>query len=659
MSDASETISCPSKYNDVLGQVAMSNTGSQYLTEDEDGDNTTTEDSLQTDSNNSLVKQLPPLVYKISDNPPLHLTIIFAFQQGLLSFANQLALTLLVSQVVCGEHDAILRTNLLGSTMFMNGFTTFFMCCFGVRLPMFQGGSYEYIVPLVALQEINPGRCKAAFTTGPTNNNSVHYFDFDTDNTSFHLNSSQVLSSMKIGTTQHVSQEFIYHNLQTLMLYLHFISIHSLIGATGLVGTLLRFIGPVTIVPAILLVGLYMFKTVTKFVSVHWGMGLMTCAVSLILSLYLGQWKVPLPFWTRSKGFHIIRSQFHQTAAILIALLFGWAVSAILTVCGVFSNDPKATDYFARTDVMSGVIQNASWIYFPYPGQFGPPSFSGSAFIGFLIATLISILDSIGDYYACARTCRVPTPPTHAVNRGIAVEGFCSFLSGTVGCGHATSTYGGNIGIIGLTKVASRRVFMVVGILYMLFGTLGKFCAFFIMIPYPVLGGTVLTMIGMFTGVVLSNLQHVSLTSNRNLAIIGISLILGLMVPYWVEKNSSGIDTGNASLDQLLIMLMGNANLTGAVTACLLDNTVPGTREERGLAAWEHKAMKGDDPHTKTNEEMGYLEGLDVYDPLVPKFLRGWKGFKYIPFMPDHLCENKSPNDTTEMNGDCTACSNC
>ena len=88
-----------------------------------------------------------------------------------------------------------------------------------------------------------------------------------------------------------------------------------------------------------------------------------------------------------------------------------------------------------------------------FKGQFGKPLFSFSAFVGFLIATITSILDSIGDYYACANSCRVPPPPGHATNRGIAVEGFCSMLSGIWGAGHATSTYGGNIGAIGMTKV--------------------------------------------------------------------------------------------------------------------------------------------------------------------------------------------------------------
>ena len=80
-------------------------------------------------------------------------------------------------------------------------------------------------------------------------------------------------------------------------------------------------------------------------------------------------------------------------------------------------------------------------------------SFSKAALVCYVIATIISILDSVGDYFACARTCQVPPPPRHAVNRGLLIEGVCGFLSGAVGCGHATTTYGDNIGVIGITKV--------------------------------------------------------------------------------------------------------------------------------------------------------------------------------------------------------------
>ena len=92
-----------------------------------------------------------------------------------------------------------------------------------------------------------------------------------------------------------------------------------------------------------------------------------------------------------------------------------------------------------------------------FPGQFGAFQFSFSALVGCLLATILSILDSVGDYFACAKACSVPPPPRHAVNRGLTIEGLCTFLAGCVGCGHATTTYAGNIGAIGLTKVCREE----------------------------------------------------------------------------------------------------------------------------------------------------------------------------------------------------------
>ena len=83
----------------------------------------------------------------------------------------------------------------------------------------------------------------------------------------------------------------------------------------------------------------------------------------------------------------------------------------------------------------------------------GPVSYSTPVFLGFLTATFLSILDSIGDYYACASMSLVPPPPQHAVNRGIMVEGIGTIISGAIGASQATTTYGGNIGAIGVTRV--------------------------------------------------------------------------------------------------------------------------------------------------------------------------------------------------------------
>lgn len=59
--------------------------------------------------------------------------------------------------------------------------------------------------------------------------------------------------------------------------------IHALIGGTGLIGFLLRFIGPVTIVPTILLLGIYVVDPILDFCVPNWGIAFLVSAVGFIL----------------------------------------------------------------------------------------------------------------------------------------------------------------------------------------------------------------------------------------------------------------------------------------------------------------------------------------------------------------------------------------
>ena len=70
-----------------------------------------------------------------------------------------------------------------------------------------------------------------------------------------------------------------------------------------------------------------------------------------------------------------------------------------------------------------------------------------------LTGLLASLIESVGDYYACARLSGAPPPPKHAMNRGIIAEGIGVFVAGAFGCGIDTTAYGENIGAIGITKV--------------------------------------------------------------------------------------------------------------------------------------------------------------------------------------------------------------
>jgi len=50
---------------------------------------------------------------------------------------------------------------------------------------------------------------------------------------------------------------------------------HMLVGLTGIVGFLLRFIGPITVVPALTIMALYVYSATVRFASAQWGIAMM------------------------------------------------------------------------------------------------------------------------------------------------------------------------------------------------------------------------------------------------------------------------------------------------------------------------------------------------------------------------------------------------
>ncbi|PWA24471.1 hypothetical protein CCH79_00011847, partial [Gambusia affinis] len=226
-------------------------------------------------------------------------------------------------------------------------------------------------------------------------------------------------------------------------------------------------------------------------------------------------------------------------------------------------------------------------------GQWGIPTVSLSSVLGMMAGVLASTMESIGDYYACARLSGAPPPPIHAINRGIAVEGMGCILAALFGTGNGTTSYSQNIAALGITKVGSRLVLQTTGVLMIALGVFGKFGAVFITIPDPVIGGMFLVMFGMIAAVGISNLQHVDLNSSRNLLILGFSTFSGLVLPTWFHSNPGIIDTGIKELDQVITVLFTTHMFIGGIFGFLLDNTIPGTDKERGIKNWQDKVQGG------------------------------------------------------------------
>jgi nucleobase transporter 1/2 len=327
---------------------------------------------------------------------------------------------------------------------------------------------------------------------------------------------------------------------------------------------MMRFIGPITIAPTIALIGLSLFKFGAPVAGQHWPIGGLTILLIVLFSQYLR---------SRARPFELY--------PILLAILGAWGVAALCTAAGLFPEGHPSHTSLAN-------LNEAPWIRIPYPLQWGMPQFGAAAIVGMLAGYIASMVESIGDYYACARLSGAPQPTSKTINRGITFEGIGCLIAGLFGTGNGTTSYSENIGAIGLTRVGSRRVVQAGALLMIALGLVSKFGALFTTIPTPIVGGMYCAMFGMIAAVGLSNLQFVDLNSARNLFILGFAFFMGLSVPEYFGAHP--VELEMEWLSNILNTLGKTGMAVGAISALLLDNTIPGTDEERGIVAWSGSA---------------------------------------------------------------------
>ncbi|XP_068231688.1 solute carrier family 23 member 2-like isoform X2 [Palaemon carinicauda] len=532
------------------------------------------------------------LLYGIEDTPAWYMCILLGMQHYLTMVGSTITIPFILTPLMCMDDNDPARGAIISTIFFVSGLVTLLQCTFGVRLPIVQGGTFSFLVPTIAILTTSFPPCDT----------------LDLQN----MNSSKK-EELWQDRMREVQGAIVVSSL-----------IQVFIGFTGLIGILLTWISPLAIAPTVALVGLSLFDVAADKASLHWGVASMTMCLMILFSQYLREVPVPFPTYKNS-GFGFTKVYIFKLFPVLLAILISWGICAILTAADVLEEGS-----YARTDRSLGALQNTPWIRVPYPGQWGLPTVSVAAVFGIFAGILASIIESIGDYYACAKLSGAKPPPVHAVNRGVGIEGIGCLLAGLWGTGNGTTSYAENIGAIGVTKVASRRVLQYGAVIMTIFGIFGKFGALFITIPDPVVGGIFCVMFSLITAVGLSSLQYVNLNSSRNLFVIGFSLFMGLALPKWMEKNGDGlINTGSEIADQLLAVLLRTSMFIGGALGLFLDNTVPGTAEERGLAKWNSHHTIGDNAEEVTVPE------ISSYDlPIGMDFIRRTKWLAYFPASP-------------------------
>ena len=191
--------------------------------------------------------------------------------------------------------------------------------------------------------------------------------------------------------------------------------------------------------------------------------------------------------------------------------------------------------------------------------------FEISAIITMIIIYMVLLAETTGTWYAVSSVINEPLSDTQ-VNKGVIGEGIGCLAAALVGTTPVTG-YSTNAGIISITGVASRKVFVMASFWFIGLSFLGKLSAVINSIPSAVIGGvfSVVCIIILLNGFrVVKNLDF----SERELYIIGVPLMftIGLLfIPAELK----------ASVPQLLQYLIGSPIAVGAIVAIIMNKLIP------------------------------------------------------------------------------------
>ncbi|KAL0994686.1 hypothetical protein UPYG_G00125810 [Umbra pygmaea] len=526
------------------------------------------------------------MIYTIEDVPPWYLCILLGLQHYLTCFSGTIAVPFLLAEAMCVGQDQYTVSQLVGTIFTCVGITTLIQTTVGVRLPLFQASALAFLIPAQAILGLDRWKCPP----------EAEIYG----NWSLPLNTSHIWHPR-------------IREIQGAIIVSSVVEVG--IGLVGLPGLLLDYIGPLTVTPTVSLIGLSVFQTAGDRAGSHWGLSALCIFLIVLFAQYLRNWAVPLPTFNRKNGCSTTRVQIFKMFPIIMAIMVVWLLCYILTLTDVLPSDPSKYGQKARTDARGDIMALSPWFRVPYPCQWGLPTVTVAGVLGMFSATLAGIVESIGDYYACAR---------------LSADCAMLALSHVVPCLY--------------TQVGSRRVVQYGAAIMLLLGTVGKFTALFASLPDPILGGMFCTLFGMITAVGLSNLQSVDLNSSRNLFVLGFSMFFGLMLPNYLDRHPGCIQTGVAELDQIITVLLTTEMFVGGFLAFALDNTIPGTKKERGLLDW-----KADESSVGSA-----LVNMETYDfPVGMSCVRKARCLRYFPICPSfqgfRLRRRKdSVQDTTE-----------
>ena len=192
-------------------------------------------------------------------------------------------------------------------------------------------------------------------------------------------------------------------------------------------------------------------------------------------------------------------------------------------------------------------------------------SFNFSAIITMLVIYLVLLAETTGTWYAVSAVIEEPLDEKQ-INQGVIGEGLGCLVASLIGATPLTG-YSTNAGVISITGVASRKVFVGASFVFIGLAFLGKLSALINAIPTAVIGGVfaVVCVVIMLSG--FRVIKNEPLTE-RQVYIIGVPLIFAvglLFMPAALTKNAP----------ELIQYLLASPIAVSAIVAIVMNKLLP------------------------------------------------------------------------------------
>lgn len=298
-------------------------------------------------------------------------------------------------------------------------------------------------------------------------------------------------------------------------------------------GTIIMIVG-LTLLPSALNSNIY---AVTK--------GGPSLAQNIILALVTG---AVLIFCSMLGDYLPKYGRFFRISSVIIALAVGCIVASFMGVLSL--------DQVAKAPIFS--LPYISFIHYHL-------TFSWSAIFTMLIIYIVLLAETTGTWFAVSSVIDEPLSDKQ-INRGVIGEGVGCLLAALVGTTPVTG-YSTNAGVISITGVASRKVFVFAGFWFIALSFIGKLSALINAVPAAVIGGVfaVVCIIIMLSGFrVIKDHQF----SEREMYVVGVPLIFAMALLFIPAK-------ATAQLPQFLKFLFDSPISVGALVAILMNKLIP------------------------------------------------------------------------------------